>query len=608
MGERKDASSNANYNAFVTTHTSLRVTLDFAAKLLRGTCQHTLTCMDASAKEIILDSSFLNVTSVSLNDAPVKFKVAPRKEPLGSPLHISLPNSLEQGASCNVSIEYSTTDRCTALQWLEPAQTAGDKPYLFSQCQAIHARSMYPCQDTPLIKATFTFSLRSPYPVVATGLPKGASKFENGTLLYDFEQPVPIPTYLAAIASGDLASAQIGSRSVLYTEPKYIYAAQREMLPVVDKFIKAAESILPPYAWHVYNVLIAPASYPYGGMENAALTFATPTILAGDGSNLDVIAHELAHSWSGNSVTCAGWAHFWCNEGWTVFLERKIVGILHGRAAAEFSAIVGWKALEDSVAGYGEKHEFTKLIPDLTGVDPDDSFSSIPYEKGFNLLYYLEHLLGEGPFAKYTRWYFEHFAGQSITSFQFKQSLYDFFGKEEAQIKKLDGVDWNHKFYSPGLPTKPDFDTSLAVPCYNLAKRWINAQGKHKDGQSAGFAASDVDSLSAGQRVVFLETLESSHFRDPDLVASLGDLYGFIETQNAEVAFRYYLLAVTCKQKNLYHAAADWVGTVGRMKFVRPLFRALNKADTTLARETFGKVAPGLHPICKEMVRKDLKL
>lgn len=291
-----------------------------------------------------------------------------------------------------------------------------------------------------------------------------------------------------------------------------------------------------------------------------------------------------------------------------MFLERKIVAKLHGRAAAEFSAIVGWKALEDSVSGYGEKHEFTKLIPTLDGVDPDDSFSSIPYEKGFNLLYYLEHLLGEEAFAAYTRWYFEHFAGQSITSFQFKQSLYNFFSKEDAQIKKLDAVDWHDKFYSPGLPPKPDFDTSLAIPCYNLAKRWINAQGKHQDGKSAGFSYADVEELNAGQRVVFLETLESSHFRDADLVESMGELYAFTSTRNAEVAFRYWLLAVTCKQTRLYKSAAAWLGTVGRMKFVRPLFRALDKADPKLARETFARLAQGLHPICREMVRKDLKM
>lgn len=297
MGERKDASTLANYNAFMTTHTVLKVTLDFGSKLLRGSCEHTLTSLDSAAKEVILDTSFLDISKVAVNGQAATFKVASRKEPYGSPLHITLPGSITAGQSVKVLIDYSTTDHCTALQWLEPAQTAGDKPYLFSQCQAIHARSMYPCQDTPLVKATFAFALRSPYPVVATGLFRGASGFDNGTLEYAFDQPVPIPTYLAAIASGDLGSAQIGPRSVLYTEPKHLYNAQREMLPVVEKFIEAAESILPPYGWHVYNVLVLPASFPYGGMENAALTFATPTILAGDGSNLDVIAHELAHSW-----------------------------------------------------------------------------------------------------------------------------------------------------------------------------------------------------------------------------------------------------------------------------------------------------------------------
>lgn len=339
-------------------------------------------------------------------------------------------------------------------------------------------------------------------------------------------------------------------------------------------------------------------------MENPQITFATPTILDGKGSNLDVVIHELSHSWSGNLVTCAGWSHFWLNEGWTVFLERKIVEKLYGKAHAEFSAIIGWNALEQSVNGYGPTHEFTKLIQNLDPnphpVDPDDSFSSVPYEKGFNFLYYLQGLLGADSFEKFTFFYFDKFAGQSITSEQFKASLYEFY--DAKGHKKLDSVDWHDKFYSPGLPPKPDFDTSLAVPCYSLAKRWIDAK------DSSAFSRDDTKDWDAGQYQLFLETLSSSYFSSPTKLLSLGDLYDLTSSKNAEILFRYYALGLKVKAEPVYEQAAQFLGTVGRMKFVRPLFRGLNGVDQKLARATFDKVRSGLHPICREMVRKDLGL
>jgi len=334
----------------------------------------------------------------------VNWNLADRFEPYGSRLTIDVPSEVDDA---DLEISLATTDKCTALQWMTPQQTGnGRHPYMFSQCQAIHARSLFPCQDTPDVKSTYTFNIRSPLPVLASGLSTGSKLFEAGkkgelgTLLYTFKQEVPMPSYLFALASGDLASASIGPRSQVWTGPEELVSSQWE-LESTEKFIQAAEEIVYPYAWTTYNVLVLPPSFPYGGMENPNVVFATPTIISGDRQNVDVIAHELSHSWSGNLVSNASWEHFWLNEGWTVYLERRIMASLHGEAHRDFSAIIGWKALTDSINNYGEDHEFTKLIVDLKGKDPDDAFSSIPYEKGFTFLYYLEKLIGREKWDKF---------------------------------------------------------------------------------------------------------------------------------------------------------------------------------------------------------------
>lgn len=345
---------------------------------------------------------------MTIDGSRAKWELKDRIEPYGAPLYVYLGRNYNKDHEINIEVSLSTTKECTALQWMTPAQTSNKKhPYMFSQCQAIHARSVFPCQDTPDVKATVDFNIRSPLPVVASGLPTGSANYmpggkgSTGTLLYTFKQAVPMPSYLFAIASGDLASASIGPRSTVVTGPEELVECKWELEEDMEKFMDVAESIVYPYAWGTYNVLVLPASFPYGGMENPIFTFATPTIISKDRQNVDVIAHELSHSWSGNLVSNASWEHFWLNEGWTTYLERRIAAGIHGEEHRDFSAIIGWKALQDSVERYGKDHEFTKLIVDLKGKDPDDAFSSIPYEKGFVFLYYLEKLIGKDKWDKF---------------------------------------------------------------------------------------------------------------------------------------------------------------------------------------------------------------
>jgi len=617
---RRDPNTLSNYHDFVTRHTSVDFAIDFSNKTLSGCVVLTLESIAGdAAPHVVLDSSFLDISAVAVDGTPAAFHVGARVEPYGSPVTITLPTGVAKGRTVRVEMRVATTEQCTALQWMAPAQTSNKKhPYMFSQCQAIHARSIFPCQDTPDVKSTFSFALRSPLPVLASGLPTGAGAYqapgnngEPGTLQYTFEQKVPMTAYLFAVASGDLACASIGPRSTVWSGPEELLACKQELDGEIEPFMRALESIISPaYQWTQYNVLVLPPSFPYGGMENPTFTYATPSIISGDKQNIDVIAHELSHSWSGNLVSAASWEHFWLNEGWTTYLERRIAGILHGEPHRHFSAIIGWKALEESIKSFGEDHEFTKLVINLQDKDPDDAFSSIPYEKGFHALYQLELLLGRETWDTFIPHYFDTFKFKSVDSHDFKACLIDFFARHDAAAhKKLIALDWDTLFYAPGFPPKPDFDQTLVQPCYALAAKWEALVTNPDNDPTSSFTPnpSDISTWVSSQSVVFLERLQSfAPSFSPAAVRTLGTTYGYATTQNIELLSRYLSIGLMARASDTYAPAAHLLGTIGRMKFVRPLYRLLAQADRALALRTFEQNKSFYHPICRAMVQKDL--
>lgn len=267
----RDPSTLSNYGAWRTRHTTANFKLDFDAKRLQGSVILELVSQtDKESKEVILDSRFVRVASVSVNDASAEWELKDYSEPLGAPLHVSVPEGAAKGDVIHLTIDLATTDKCTALQWLTPAQTSNKKhPYMFSQCQAINARSIFPCQDTPDVKSTFTFNLTSSLPVVASGVPVGDHEATPGhEKLYKFEQKVPIPAYLFAVASGDIVTAPIGPRSKVVSGPNEIEDCKWEFEDDMQKFLDVAEKLVFPYKWGEYNVLVLPPSFPYGGMTD----------------------------------------------------------------------------------------------------------------------------------------------------------------------------------------------------------------------------------------------------------------------------------------------------------------------------------------------------
>ncbi|CAI7586633.1 unnamed protein product [Penicillium manginii] len=592
----RDPNTLSNYNNWRSAHITANFEILFDQKKLVGNVVHKFrSTTEAQSKEIILDTSHLDIGEVKVDGQASKWELLAPLEPYGTPLKISL----EKGVQLNETIEVDV--RSPAREG-HPLRETG----CLSQCQAIHARSIFPCQDTPDVKSTIDFNITSPLPVKTSGLliKESHPTTESGSQLYRFNQSVPIPSYLFAVASGDVSEASIGPRSVVATSPDKLDECKWELEADTETFINTIEKIVYPYAWGQYNVLILPPSFPYGGMENPIFTFATPSIISKDRENVDVIAHELAHSWSGNLVTNCSWEHFWLNEGWTVYLERRILAAIHGEAYRHFSSIIGWKALTDSVDHFGHDHEFTKLITDLKGKDPDDAFSSVPYEKGFNFLFHLENLVGKAKFDKFIPHYFTVFKCKSLDSYEFKATILDFFSSDAEASKLLTELDWDTWFYAPGLPPKPDFDTSLVDVVYSLANKW---QSLSTGSSTFKPAASDLDGLAANQLLVFLEqVLRWEQPLRPELSKLMGDVYGLAKSENIEVANLYFQVGMKAGDQSVIEPTAELLGRIGRMKFVRPLFRNLQKANRAVALEAFEKYKDFYHPICRAMVEKDL--
>ncbi|KAH3687439.1 hypothetical protein WICPIJ_001549 [Wickerhamomyces pijperi] len=616
-----DFSSLSNYKNFSVRNTELDLTLDFENKKIVGSVKYHLTVLK-STEQIVLDSSYLQINQVQIDNEIVPFEVKQRVEPRGCAVEISASASaLTKDTETVVTVDFETTDKSTAIQWLRTHAKEG-VDYIFTQLEPNHARSLLPCFDTPTIKSTFTAKIHSVHPVVFSGLP--IIDQQSSTDVYHFKQTVPIPSYLIAIASGNITSAQVGPRSTVYAEPELLEASKKEFSRDIEKFIIAAESIAGPYIWGSYDFLVNPASFPYGGMENPNITFLTPTLISGDKSQVNVIAHELAHSWSGNNVTNASWEHFWLNEGWTVYLERRIIASLHPEPekARGFEFLMGWNDLVNSIDAL-PKFEYSRLIQDLKQgeIDPDDTFSSVPYEKGANFIYHLETQLGGlVEFDPYIKFYFSKFSKQSIDSYQFIDSLYEFFPTKHAV---LDSIDWELWLYTPGLPPKADFNSELVDNVSKLSNEWIKqteeltTELQFIEYFNGGDKNEIYNEFSSEQKIFFLDSLleplsssKPTLYQDnPHAVSAFIQLYPDLQTtNNTEIKFRLFKLKIQAQLATYYQDLATWLSSVGRMKYVRPGYKMLNDVDRELAVDTFKKHELFYHPICANLVKKDLGL
>jgi len=620
-----DHTSKASVDARV-THSDFELSVNFQDKRIEGWAEMQVQLNSKSAKELVLDTGAgLTIHSAALimpeGEQPLQFVFGEPHKVLGTALKISLPEGLSEPV--RVGVRFTTPPSSSAVQWLEPSQTAGGvHPYLFTQCQAIHARALVPCQDTPSAKMSYTAAVRVPKPLTAlmSAVPEdnpesrglrhlGDSPSESQ--VFYFTQKVPIPPYLLALAVGELEARELSPRSRVWSEPSMVDAGAYEFADTA-KYLEAGESIAGPYVWGRYDLLLLPPSFPYGGMENPCLTFVTPTLLAGDRSLTNVIAHEIAHSWTGNLVTNSTWEHFWLNEGFTVLLERKIMRKLHGEPTFQFHASNGSVFLSEDIARFGENHPYTRLVPDLSGgTDPDDVFSKVPYEKGFYFLYYLQTLVGgHEAFDAFFRAYLKEYQFKTVTSEGFREFFMKYFHDNPA----VQQVDWDTWYYAPGNPpVTHSYDTSLSEQAYALAMKWHTADVMGIGRAPDGVSKKDIEGWSSDQIVAFLEKLGQYRSAQPmhaDNTRRLVELYGLLDTKNAEIRSAFFKLALAAEDQTVLPHVLDMLATQGRMKYLRPLFRALfkSKMGKDAAIEAFKQNEDSYHPIAKKMVAADLGL
>ena len=593
----KDVHSYSNPQAVKVRHVDLDWNVLFDKKILRGTATLTFDrTPNAKNAPLVLDTRDLTIEKVETSVAgksyrTTTFNVGAADRILGAPLTIGLPAN-----ATRVRIHYSTSPNASGLQWLAPEQTAGKKPpFMFSQAQAIHARSFIPLQDSPGVRVTYSARVRTPKNLLAVMSAEGNSQTSQRNGDYKFNMSRAIPPYLIAIAVGDLQFHELGKRTGVYAEPSMIEKSAFE-LSDTEKMVEATEKLFGAYRWGRYDILVLPPSFPFGGMENPLLTFATPTILAGDKSLVSLIAHELAHSWSGNLVTNATWRDFWLNEGFTTYLERRIIEAVYGKPRREMEATLGRRSLEEELAGMEQRDQI--LHVDLNGRDPDEGFTGVPYEKGALFLRRLEEKVGREKFDKFVRGYFDKYAFQSITTETFVGYLQKNLLAANPNLVSVTDVDeWIYKAGLPKNAPQPASDAFVKV----------EAQTKNYLSGKISVGAIETKSWTTQEWLHFLKTLPTD--LSAKRMAELDGAFNLTKRGNSEIAFQWLLMSI----RNDYAAAnprlEEFLTSIGRRKFVKPLFEELAKTSegTKRANEIYARARPGYHPITVASVDTILK-
>ncbi|MGZ5303598.1 MAG: M1 family metallopeptidase, partial [Bacteroidia bacterium] len=517
--------------------------------------------------------------TLDADEKETPFAMGEEKEFLGTPLQIHI-----KPATKYIHIYYKTSPEAAAVQWLDARQTAGGKhPFMFTQSQAILARTWVPCQDGPGVRFTYSATVEVPSDLMAVmSAENPQEKSEDG--IYEFEMDKPIPSYLLALAVGNFEFKSLSKRTGVYAEPETLEKAAYEFADM-DKMLVAAEELYGPYQWGRYDVLVLPPSFPFGGMENPMLTFATPTILAGDRSLVSLVAHELAHSWSGNLVTNANWNDFWLNEGFTVYFERRIMESIEGKDYADMLEVLGYQDLQRTLEELKDKPNDTKLKLDLKDRDPDDGMNQIAYEKGYFLLRTIEEKVGRKRFDKFVKEYFKNFAFQSMTTEDFVEYIDKELVANHSELRPV----IKRWIYEPNIPN----DVKVAhSKLFNEVEEELESWKNGKDASKL-----HTKNWSTHEWLHFIRHLPAGM-----TLAQMHDLdnaFAFTNSGNAEILAAWFEHVITHKYESAYPQLGTFMKSVGRRKFIVPLYKLLVKTDEgkKMATDIYKEARPNYHAV-----------
>ena len=579
-----DPHSFSNPHQIRIKHVDLELAVSFDKRTIHGVAVLFLEHPGPEHSELVLDSLDLNIIKVECSHdgsdyQTANFSLGERHPIFGSPLKIEL-----RGNATRVRIEYLTSPDARGLQWLEPDQTsAKTDPFLLTQSQAINARSWVPLQDSPAVRMTYRATINCPGRLMAVmGAGNNPSTPQNGR--YDFEMPQPIPSYLFAFAVGNLAFKSLGPRSGVYAEQPLIEMAGAEFSDL-ELMMETTERLYGPYRWNRYDILVLPSGFPLGGMENPRLTFATPTIIAGDKSLVSLVTHELAHSWAGNLVTNATWNDFWLNEGFSVYVERRVVEEIYGPRRAEMETMLGRQDLEEELARLPAEDQI--LAADLEGRDPDDCVTKVPYEKGALFLRQLEEVFGRSTFDSFLRRYFDDFAFKSITTAEFVSYLSEHLFANDKRSAAIPVREW---LFEPGLPASAPRPSSKALTdVRSMASQWLH---EHKSARWL-----KTSNWTAQEWLQFLRCMP------PDLTAErlreLDEEFSLTASGNSEIASQWLLAAIRADYKPAVERLDRFLIQIGREKLIEPLYKELVKspAGRKHAGNIYRQARGGYHPL-----------
>ena len=578
-----DEHTQSNADSVLVKHLHLDIKVDMAQKQISGSALWTINNTHQQ-KELVLDTYDLTIDSVQVDGKIVGYNMDAPVRYLGNALRIPI-----QENSTFVTIYYKTGPKARALQWLEPQQTHDKRfPFLYTQSESIYARSWIPCPDGPGIRFTYTARVTVPKGLMAL-MSAENTDVVNDTGIYHFKMTQPIPAYLMALAVGDLTFKGIDDRTGVYAERGMIDKARWEF-ENVGIMVGSAEQLYGNYRWGRYDVLVLPPGFPIGGMENPRLTFLTPSVIAGDRSLVSLVAHELAHSWSGNLVTNATWNDFWLNEGFTNYFERRIMEQLMGENYADMLWELGYQDLENTVIHLGPKHRDTWLKLDLKGRDPDDGLNDIPYEKGCHFLKMIEIASGRDRFDRFLMKYFDANAFKTITTETFLNFMDTGLIKNDTILRKKLNIDeW---VYGPGIPK-------------NCPRAGNELFGKVDAERKKFLTGTQPEALmfvhwSAHEWLHFLRGM-------PDTITvtqmkMLDNAFKLSVTGNSEIADIWYLLSIRTNYTTAYPAMEKFLSTIGRRKFLEPLYSEMMRKPATeeMAKRIYYKYRLNYHPLAQE--------